>query len=166
MCANIRSDPNRFDSYMLRELKQASDELSLKNISQPRIYDVATCTAHGRIACTTFKQAVSTDTILQIRHGPALVLCGTRWLVTDQIIGESLLDPLILEALGHYARKTLAVAAEVHAGVVEVATVFGTDTNSGTHWKISREVKGLYHADGGADDEYLDNNNGWLELGP
>lgn len=153
------------DNRMLKELKQARVELKVERLPQPRIFDMAACTADGKKASITFKKAVIVDTELHIRHGSALVLRGTRWLVTDQTVGEPLLGRPILEALRLNARKTLAAAAERHAGEVDVAKLFGTDPETETNGKISRVLEGVYHADGGADDTDLDENDGWMDLG-
>ena len=81
-------------------------------------------------------------------------------------MGGPLLGRPHLEALGLNARNILAAAAEKHSGAVDMSTLFGTDPEIAQEGRISRVLEGVYHADGGADDADLDDNDGWLDLGP
>ena len=148
---------------MLAKLKKAAVDHSVEYHPGPRSFDMAACTPDGKRAKLVCTRALVVDAELHIRHRTALVLRGVRWLVTDQAVGEPLLGRPLLEALGLNARSILAAAAEKHSGVVDMSTLFGTDPEEG---RISRVLEGVYHADGGADDADLDDNDGWLDLGP
>ncbi len=45
-------------------------------------------------------------------------------------------------------------------------TLFGTNPEVSQDERIFRVLEGVYHADGGAYDSDLDDNDGWLDLGP
>ncbi len=47
-----------------------------------------------------------------------------------------------------------------------MSTLFGTNPEVSQDGRISRVLGGVYHADVGADDADLDENDGWLDLGP
>ncbi len=47
-----------------------------------------------------------------------------------------------------------------------MSTLFGTNPEVSQDGRISRVLEGVHHADGGADDAGLDDNDGWLDLGP
>ena len=132
----------------------------------PRSFDMAACTPDGKRAKLVCTRALVVGAELHIRHGTAVVLCDVRWLVTDQVVGEPLLGRPLLEALGLNARNIPAAAAEKHSGVFDMSTLFGTDPEVAQEGRVSRVLEGVYHADGGADDADLDDNDGWLDLGP
>ena len=127
---------------------------------------MAACTPDGKRAKLVCTRALIVDAELHIRHGTALVLRGVRWLVTDQAVGEPLLGRPLLEALGLNASNFLSAAAGKHSVVVDMSTLFGTDPEVAQEGRISRVLKDVYHADGGAADAELDDNDGWLDLGP
>ncbi len=77
-----------------------------------------------------------------------------------------LLGRPLLEALGLNTRNILAAAAEKLSGAVDVSTLLGTNPEVYQDRRISRVLEGVYHADGGSDDADLDDNDGWLDLGP
>ena len=118
----------------------------------------------GQPATLTFKQVVTVDTELYIRHGTALTLRGMKWLVTDQTVGDPLLGRPVLEALGLNTRNILAAAAVKQSGEVDVPSLFdSTPTPSG---KVARILEGVFHANGGADDADLNEEDGWLDMSP
>ena len=166
VCADTCSDDNILDLNILRDFKKAGVEHTLEDLIRPRTFYMAANLPDGKPAALTCKQVVTVDTELHIRHGSALTLRGVRWLVTNQAVGDPLLGRPILEALGLNTRDILAAAAEKHAGVVDVAALFGAGSYHKPRGKVARILEGVYHADGGADDADLDENDGWLDLGP
>ena len=80
-------------------------------------------------------------------------------------MGEPLLGRPVLEALGLDCRKVLAAAADRHGGTIDVSKLVGNriDFRRG---RIGRVLEGIFHADGGADEADLDDDDGWLDLGP
>lgn len=141
-------------------------EFNVEDLPRPRHFDLAACNTDGKPAKLVCNHALTVDVELHIRYGTALTLRGLRWLVTDQPAGEPLLGRPVLEALGFNTRDTLAAAAEKHSGVVDVSTLFDDKTDFDDNGRVSRVLEGVYHAEGGADDNDLDDNDGWLYLGP
>ena len=166
ICADTCSDDNILDKHMLLQFKKAGVEYALEDLARPRTFDMAADLPNGKRASITCDQVVTVDTELHIRHGSALVLRGVRWLVTDQAVGDPLLGRPLLEALGLNTRDILAAAAERHSGVVDVSTFFGTGSDHSPSGKVARILEGVFHADGGADDADLDEDDGWLDMGP
>jgi len=97
---------------------------------------------------------------------PDVTLRGVRWLVTEQAVGDPLLGRPVLEVLGLNTRNILAAAAEKYSGTVDVAALLDETDAAAQVSKVSRILEGVFHADGGADDADLDENDGWLDLGP
>ena len=166
ICADTCSDDNILDRYMLQAFKKAGVEHTVEELPRPRTFNMAAHLPNGKPAPLTCRQVVTADTELHIRHGSALILRGVRWLVTDQAVGDPLLGRPLLEALGPNTRDILAAAAEKHAGVVDVSALVGTDPANAPSGRVARILEGVYHADGGADDADLDEEDGWLDLGP
>ncbi len=127
---------------------------------------MAACNPDGKRSKSVCTRALVLDAELHIRHGTALTLRGVRWLVTYQTIGEPLLGQPLLEALGLNTRNILAAAAEKHSGAVDVSTLFGTNPEVSQNRRISRVLERMYHADGGADDADIDDNDDWPDLCP
>lgn len=133
-----------------RSMFDESLEKIVKNFTMLLRHEAESCQVYG----------------VYIRHATALNLRGARWFVTDQSVGDLLLGHPVLEALELNTRKIHAVAAEKHAGVVDVKSLFHGDESENTNGKVVRILKGVYHADGGADDRFLSDSNGWSNLGP
>ena len=166
ICADTCSDDNILDQHMLLEFKKAGVEHSVEDLPRPRTFNMAAKLSDGKSAALTCKQIVTVDTELHIRHGSALTLRGVRWLVTDQTVGDPLMGRPLLEVLGLNTRDILAAAAEKHSGAVDVSTLFATAPEHSPSGKVARILEGVYHADGGADDADLDEDDGWLDMGP
>lgn len=115
---------------------------------------------NGNPAELVITREITVDVELHIRHGTSLILRNVRWLVTDQLVGESLLGRPILEALGMDTSEILSGAAEKHYNSILFDTTFSCDQSGCS----SRVLEGVYNADGGADDNDLD--DGWIDIGP
>lgn len=105
------------------------------------------------------------DIDLHIRHDSGLVLRNLRWLVTPQAVEEPLLSRPLLEALGFDCHRVMRAAADRLGGSVDVCTLAVNEADFGTG-RIGRIVDGVFHADGGTGDADLDDDDGWLDLGP
>lgn len=164
ICADTCSDDNILDHAMMAEFKKSGVEHAVETLLRPRIFDMAANLPNGKRASLTCKKAVTVDTELHIRHGTALTLRGVRWLVTDQLVGDPILGRPVLEILGLNTRDILAAAAEKHCGIIDIAQIL--DAKTEPQGKVARILEGVFHADGGADDADLHENDGWIDLGP
>lgn len=113
----------------------------------------------GKPASLVCSKVIIVDTEFQIRHGTALPLRDVRWLVTAQAVGDPLLGRPILEALVLDTRNI----PEKYSGSVDIADPLSTKENP--TGLIARILDGVFHADGGAEDADLDEDDGWLNLG-
>lgn len=149
---------------MVKQFEKNGLGHTVDKLPGPRTFDVAANLPDGNPASLTCSKIVTVDTKLHIRHGTALTLRGVRWLVTDQAVGDPLLGRPVLEALGLNTRNILAAAAEKHSGEVSVSALFSSETSS--CGEVSRILEGVLLADGRGDDADLDDDDGWLDMGP
>lgn len=113
----------------------------------------------------TCNRAVIFDSQLHIRHGSVPVLHETCWLGGSELVGEPLLDLLLLEAHGPHCHKAFSAVADRHGGTVDVSTLVASRVDSISE-PVSRILNGESHADGGVKDARLvDKVDGWLDLG-
>lgn len=145
-------------------MKKAGVDYTVQDLLRPRQFEMAAYLPDGNQASITCIKVLTVDTELHIRHGPALTLRGVRWLITDQTVGEPLLGRPVLEFLGLNTRDILAAAAEKYSGVVDIPDIL--DAIPEPKGKVSRILEGVYHADGGVDDDDLDEDDDWIDLGP
>lgn len=137
-------------------------EHKIEKLVRPRKFDMAASLPDGKPSFLLCNEVITIDVELHIRHGSALTLRGVRWLVTDQAVGEPLLGRPVLEFLGLNTRDILAAAAEKHSGAVDIPEYLKATPEG----KVARILDGVYHSEGGADDADLDEDDGWLDLGP
>lgn len=163
--ADIGACATLMDSDTLSKLEQSGVEAEVETLPKPVTFNMAAKNADGTETSILCDRTVTVDTQLHIRHGSALVLHRLRWFITPQSVGEPLLGRPLLEGLGLDCHKILGAAAERHGGSVDVSHLVG---NQADHYpgRIGRIVDGVFHADGGADDADLDDEDGWLDLGP
>lgn len=121
--------------------------------------------ADGTPTATSCEQAVTVDTQLHIRHGSELIFCRLHWIVTAQGVGEQLLGRPYLETMCLDCHEVLAAAADRLGDTVDISTLVGNQTDH-TPGRIGRILDGIFQADGGADDADLDEDDGWVDLGP
>lgn len=69
-------------------------------------------------------------------------------------------------ALGLNTRDILAATADKHGGVVDVSSMLDAPLPDEQPGRIARVLEGVFHTDVGAEDADLDDNDGWLDLGP
>lgn len=165
VCADIGADASLMDTALLDTIQRAGIDALVEKLTPPRTFNMAASNSDGSTNTISCDQAVTINTQLHIRHGSALILRGLRWLVTSQSVGEPLLGRPVLEALGLDCHKVLAAAADRHGGSVDISTLVGSQSDFSTG-RIGRVLDGVFHADGGADDADLDEDDGWLDLGP
>lgn len=96
VCADVGAEDKIMDNHTLEELEKSGVRLQIEWIFRPRIF--------VECAYIKFKHEVVIDTEMKIRRGPALILHGVRWIVTDQSIEETLLGRPVLEVIGHNTR--------------------------------------------------------------
>lgn len=84
--------------------------------------------------------------------------------MTKQDVGELHSGRRFLESLRRYTRDILAAADKQHGGSVDVSALNEAKIKHDSTGRIAWVVGGVYHADGGADDDNLDNEEGWLDL--
>lgn len=163
MCTGNGADANIFDSCTLNSLKASGVENEIEKLRGPRTFNIAACNPDGKRAKIICTWTATLDAELHIRLVTGLTFRLLLWFVTQQYLCEPLLGRTFLEALGLNTRDILAPVGEKHAGVVYAATILEEDFQE---YRTLRVLEGVFHADGGADDADLDENGGWLDLGP
>lgn len=165
VCADIGSATTLMDTGTLDKMQKAGVDATVVKLDPPRNFEMAAKNLDGSLTTITCTHAATIDTELHIRHGSALVLRNLRWLITPQVVDEPLLSRPLLEALGFDCHKVMQAAADRFGGSVDVSTIVGngSDFVSG---RVGRIIDGVFHADGGGDGADLDDDDGWLDLGP
>lgn len=87
------------------------------------------------------------------------------WLITNQRVGESLLQRPLLEKLDLNTRKLLAAAVDKHVSVIDVAAFFKADPETQASGRVAQIMEGVFYMDWGADDAQLEDDDFWLDLG-
>lgn len=59
-------------------------------------------------------------------------------------------------------RNILATVAERYSGAIDIPDII--DANSSPTGKVTKILEGVYHSDGGTDDDNLDVHGGWTDL--
>lgn len=106
------------------------------------------------------------NTELIIRHEKSLMLRNISWYVTSQPLSEPLLGRPIMEALGINTKELLAAACDRFDGLVDVADILNTDTD--TDASIARiRCQWFFHSDRAIGDnlDELDEEDSCLEFG-
>lgn len=116
------------NSQMLQNFKKNEVEHSVQEPARPQVVEIAASLPDGKPISLICNKVVTVYTELQIRHASALTLRGTRWLVTDQTVGDPLRGRPTLEVLGLNTRNILAAAAEKHSGTVDIADLESDDS--------------------------------------
>lgn len=165
VCADIGADANILGNSMVKKFKESGVEFSVETLPTKSVFEMAASLPNGEPASLMCDKAVVVDTELHIRHGSALVLRGVRWLVTNQSVGEPLLGRPLLEALGLNTQEILSAAAEKYSGAVDVSTLMDKDDKP-PKGRVARILEGVYHAKGGVDETDLNDEDGWIDLGP
>lgn len=165
VCVEIGSAVTLMDEKMLDTITKSNSDTLIETLNPPREFNMAANNPDGSKTIITCDRAVTIDTQLHIRHGSALIIRGLRWLVTLQKLGEPLLGRPLLEFLGLDCQKVISAAADRYSGEMDASTLIANqhEVNKGS---IGRVMDGVFRADGGADDADLDDNDGWLDLGP
>lgn len=102
---------------------------------------------------------------LKVRHASWLTIRNVTWYVAVQDASDPLLSNGLLKALGLDAREALAAACERYNGVADASTLMPDDHYAtGSIGRILAE-QGVYHSDGGSEDEEDKEDPIYLELG-
>lgn len=165
VCADIGSAATLMDSKTLNTVQKAGVSAIVLKLNPPRKFEMAAKNPDGTPTIITCTHSATIDTELHIRHGSALVLRNLRWLITPQAVDEPLLSRPLLEALGFDCHQVMRSASDRFGGSVDVSTLVGNGSDFASG-RVGRIIDGVFHADGGADDADLDDDDGWLDLGP
>ena len=70
----------------------------------------------------------------------------------------------VLQALGLDVRTILAAAVDRFHGFFDVSTLYGPNDRATV--TVARLFQGIYHSNGGIDEQDLTDDDGWLDMGP
>lgn len=165
VCADICSAVTLMNAKMLVKIQKASTNIKVEKLPTQKTFNMVARNSDGSRTTISCGKAVTLDTDLHIRHGSALILRSLRWLVTPKAVQEPLLGRPVLESLGLDCHKVLAAVVDRHGGAIDVSTLVGNESDFSPGC-IGRVLDGFFFSDGGADDTDLDEDDGWLDLGP
>lgn len=165
LCGDGGSCANILPKDVAEELEKKKAKVHIEEINPPKVFDLAVSSNQDgdRISVHCNQKVTFPEVNLDCRHGTALTLRNSNWMVPIEPCQEALLGRPTLRKLELNTSEIFRAAAAANDGVIDV----GKECEKTTHGKIALIMDhSLYHGkiidgDGGILDEKM-----MLDIGP
>lgn len=170
--ATVMADPGSDDNLMPQSvfcaLAKAKKDLGIEVLKKPIEFNLAIIASKtGEKVVATCRKAVVATVNLRIRHGNGLIMRDIRWAVSDEDGDCVLIGRPVLESMGVNVRSMLEAVAAENNGIVSIPDLMKEkeSRSEGSRTLASVLRDGIFHKDGGEEDDFLDEANVYIDIG-